>query len=405
MTAAWISVVGIGEDGYDGLSPRARDAVDGAEIIIGGDRHLELVPPSDAQEHLPWGGAINDMIDRMDEKMRDRRLCVLASGDPLMYGIGKRLVARFGIGELNIFPSVSAFSNAAARMGWSLPDTQCVTIHGRPVERLHPYVVPGARLLLLSRDGDSPAEVAALLNARGYGGSSITVFEHMGGAKETRHDGTAVDWSSDSLANLNTIAIECRSGPDGVTWTRTPGLPEDAFEHDGKITKREVRAATLAALAPLPNHLLWDIGAGSGAVAIEWLRAEPTARAVALEHDPVNAERVRRNAKNLGTPSLNVIEAKAPAALGDLDGPPDAVFVGGGVSSPEILTGCWTALRQGGVLVANAVTVEAQHALMTFGAEHDADFTKISVGRSKSVGRFTGMKPFMDVLQLRAEKP
>ena len=398
----WLTIVGIGVDGMEGLSTEARDAVAAAEVLVGGERHLAKIDDTGA-ERVGWGKDFEAGVEAI-RKFEGKRVVVLASGDPMHYGAGATLARRFGINALKIIPVPGAFSLAAARMGWSLPDCNCVTVHGRALERVNLYLAPGARLIVLSWDGRTPAELAALLTAKGYGDSPLAVFEHMGGPGERRVTGTAQDWPGEDIAALNTVCIDCVGGPDAVHWSRAPGLPEEAFEHDNMITKREVRAATISALGPLPGETLWDIGAGSGTVAIEWLRLEPRAEAIAIERDETRLGFIRANAGALGVPELRIVEDAAPEALDGIEGAPDAVFVGGGVSDPAVLAAAWGRLKPGGRLVANAVTLDAQEALLVFRGEHGGDITSISVARSGAVGRLSGLRPLMEVWQLRTDK-
>lgn len=403
MTAPWLTVVGIGEDGLDGLGARARKAVDAADVLAGGRRHLDLVPSAKA-EKIAWGKDFTTSVAEL-KKHKGKQVVVLASGDPMNYGAGAVVARTFLASEIDILPAPGAFSLAAARMAWSLPDTETFTVHGRPVEVLNRHLAPGLRLLILSENAGTPARIATLLTAAGYGPSRIAVLERLGGAEERRIDGTAEAWPHAPGADLNTVAVECIAGPQAKIWPRVPGLPEEAFEHDGQITKREVRAATLARLMPLPGQVLWDIGAGSGAVAIEWLRAEPSAKAVAVERDAERLKRIERNARNLGVPELTIVAGAAPNILRALAPKPDAVFVGGGVGAPSMLDACWQALSSGGRLVANAVTLEGQAALTEFQAKHGGDLARLSVARAKTVGATrTAMKPLMDVLQLAVTK-
>jgi len=394
---AWINVVGIGEDGLDGLAPAVRRLVESSDVLVGGDRHHEKVPDFGG-ERLTWEGGFGAALDEIEER-RGKRITVLASGDPMHFGVGATLGRRFGAGALAVFPVPGAFSLAAARMGWSIPDCRLLTIHGRPLENLGLYVSPGARLLVLSQDGGSPALAAALLTAKGYGDSTLTVLEHMGGPRENRIEGRAASWADDTVADLNTIAIDCVSGDGAVTLSRAPGLPDDAFEHDGQLTKREVRAATLAALQPLPGQVLWDIGAGSGAVAIEWLRLGEARRAVALENDGPRVARIARNAARLGTPALTIIEGRFPDAMAPDIPAPDAVFVGGGISEDGVLKAAWDALGHGGRLVANAVTLEAEQALLTFYRDHGGELVRLSIERAAPIGGKTAFRPMMHITQ------
>lgn len=397
----WLSVVGLGEDGLDGLSPAARVLVGSAEVLVGGKRHLALVP-NGAGERLTWPTPLVDLLPEI-ERRRGRRVCVLATGDPLCYGVAKTLLRAFSRDDMEILPAPSAFSLACARMCWSLPDCETLTLHGRPLELLVPSLQPGARVLLLSNDGGTAAKVAALLRNRGFGGSRMTVLEHMGGPEERRIEGPASDWDDTPRADLNTIALDCEAGSGALYYPTLAGLPDEAFDHDGQITKREVRAATLAALAPVPGQLLWDVGAGAGSVAIEWLRAHRANRAVAIERKPERAARIAANASALGTPLLQVATGAAPAALDDLEAP-DAVFVGGGLSDVAILETCWSLLKPRGRLVANAVTLEGEQALMEWRRKNGGALTRIAVSRAEPVGPFSGWRPLMPVTQLAAVK-
>ncbi len=398
----WLHVVGIGEGGLDDLSPRARAIVESAEILVGGERHLAKIP-SRAAERVAWGESFGQTLEEL-ARFRGRRVVVLASGDPMNYGAGSSVSHRFAREEFAVIPAPGAFSLAAARMGWPIPDLECFTVHGRPFALLDRHLAPGRKLLVLAEDGDTAARLARHLTQRGYGPSKIAALENMGGPDERRADGTAQTWSHPRLGDLVTLAVECVAGPNARILSRAPGLPDEAFVHDGQITKREVRAATLARLMPLPEQVLWDVGAGSGSIAIEWLRAEPSARAFALERDPTRVGTILRNAENLGVPELRVVAGEAPAALDQLPGPPDAVFVGGGVTAAT-LAACWRALSVGGRMVANAVTLDAERTLLDFHAVAGGDLTRIAVERVETLGAHDAMKPQRAVLQLAATKP
>ncbi|HAD87660.1 MAG TPA: cobalamin biosynthesis bifunctional protein CbiET [Rhodospirillaceae bacterium] len=401
----WLSIVGIGEDGLAGLGERARALIDRAEVLVGGERHLAMVP-EDGRPRLNWSEGLDAGIAAVAEQ-EGKAVCVLATGDPLNFGIGKRLVERFGIDATEIVPTAGAFAMLAARMGWSLNDgmVRTVSCHAFPIEVLNRHLLPGLKLLILARNGETPAQAAALLTERGFGDSAMTVFEHMGGPDEGRYDTMAEEWEGHRVKDLNVIALHLWAKPDAQVWPETPGLPEEAFRHDGKITKREVRAATLARLAPMPGQLLWDIGAGSGAVAIEWLRAAPGTRAVAIERAPDRHEDIEANASNLGVPQLILLKGDAPDCLAEAGDPPDAVFVGGGLSRPGVIEAGLEALKPGGRLVANAVTLEAQQILMQHQKEHGGELTRIAVARSGRVGEMTAMRPLMEVLQWTWTKP
>jgi precorrin-6Y C5,15-methyltransferase (decarboxylating) len=407
----WLTVVGIGDDGLAGLSGAARALVDTAELLVGGERHQAMVPETSA-ERLTWDGGVHRAAERIAQ-WRGRRVVVLATGDPMWYGGGANLARAFDPDELTVIPHSGAFSLAAARMLWPLADVGCVTVHGRPLEVLNLYVQPGARLLVLSRDGETPAKAAALLAGRGFGPSAITVLEHLGGPRERRIDGIAERWQYPRAADLNTLAIECRSGPSPRLLPPVPGLPDELFESDGQLTKREVRAVTIAALAPLPGQVLWDVGAGSGSVAIEWLRAAPRyrtasggqARAVAIERDAGRCASIARNAAALGVPQLEIVHGQVPDALAGIDAQPDTIFVGGGAARPGLLDRCWDVLPAGGRLVANAVSLEAGARLVEFRRRHGGDLTRFAISRAGPVGRLSAFRALMEVTQYVGTKP
>lgn len=376
-----ITVIGIGEDGLTGLSPAARALVDGAEVLVGGERHLAKAPDHDG-ERLDWSAGFPSTLDMIEARM-GQKVVVLASGDPSHFGVATTLIRRFGADKVFVLPAPSSVSLACARMGWSVPDVTVVTIHGRPLENLNLHLAPNARLVVLARDGKSPAEVAELLTAKGFGPSTITVLEHVGGDQENRLEGVAQDWTHDTCADLCILAIDCVAGSDARPLSRLAGLPDDAFEHDGQLTKREVRAATLARLGPLPGETLWDVGAGAGSIAIEWMRTDLSCSAVAIERDADRAARIARNAASLGVPRLKIVEAEAQDALKSLEGAPDVIFIGGGVGMPGLLDAAWDRLKSGGRLVANAVTAEGAAALTAMRQTHGGELIQISIARAK----------------------
>lgn len=410
-TGPWINVVGVGDDGLDGLAPSVRALIDGAELLVGGERHQAMVATTPA-ERLTWEGGVHRAADEI-ARWRGRRVVVLATGDPMWFGGGANLARTFGPDEMAVIPHPGAFSLAAARMLWPLADVECVSVHGRPLETLNLHIQPGARLLVLSRDGDTPARAAALLIARGFGPSAITVLEHLGSTEERRLEGLAETWDHPRAANLNTLAIESRAGPRPRLLPRVPGLPDALFENDGQLTKREVRAATIAALAPQPGETLWDVGAGSGSIAIEWLRAVPCWRragggdagAVAIERDAGRCATIARNATALGVPQIRVVQGAAPEVFASIDAAPDAIFVGGGAARTGLLERCWDRLPSGGRLVANAVSLEAGARLLDFRQRHDGELVRIAVARAGPVGRLTGLRALMEVTQYAGAKP
>ena len=393
MTAPWLTIVGIGEDGIDGLSPAARALVECADILVGGERHLTLVGEI-AAEKRTWPSPFAQGRALL-ESLRGRRVVVLASGDPMWFGIGATVTRWFDPADMTVIPHPGAFSLAAARLGWPVQDCLCLTVHGRPLAALALHFQPGRRLLVLGEDGGSPAAIAALLAESGFAGSRLVALERLGGPHERIHEGAG---PADPLA---VIAVEIVANPGARPLSLVPGLPDDAFLHDGQLTKREIRAATLAALAPLPGQMLWDIGAGSGSVAIEWMRAGGVA--IALEPRPERAERIALNAARLGVPGLTLIRAAAPAGLPT--GTPDSVFVGGGVSAPGVLDASWSALASGGKLLANAVTAEGEAALLAFHSAHGGELTRLSVARLGAVGQFHSWHAAMPVTQYCGTKP
>jgi precorrin-6Y C5,15-methyltransferase (decarboxylating) len=400
---AAIVVVGIGADGWDGLAPLSRAEVERAEVLVGSARQLALVPSAVAARRLPWPSPLSEALPGLLEEHADRALVVLASGDPMLSGIGTTLTRLLGHERVRVLPAPSSVSLACARLGWAVEETEVVTLVGRPLELLHPHVQPGRRLLVLGSDADTPGQVAALLAARGYGQSVVTVLGGLGGPDEEVRSGTAAAWSQPAPA-LAVTALECRADPGTTPLPTTPGLPDGAYESDGQLTKAEVRAVTLARLAPLPGQQLWDVGAGSGSIGIEWMRVHPTCRAVAVEASAERAERIERNAARLGVPYLQVVRGRAPEALAQLP-VPHAVFIGGGLTTPGLVEQCWAALPAGGRLVANAVTVESEAVLAGWFARVGGDMVRLGVQRAEPVGTFTGWKPAMPVTIWSVVKP
>ncbi|SFD16935.1 precorrin-6Y C5,15-methyltransferase (decarboxylating) [Thiohalospira halophila DSM 15071] len=393
--APWLAVVGLGDDGPAGLAPRARSLVEEAGTVFGGERHLGLLPEQSGQERIPWPSPLTEALPWIEAR-RGRPVCVLASGDPFWYGIGATLARHLPAAEMEVVPAPSAFSLAAARLGWPLQETRCLSLHGRALERIHPWLQEGARLLVLSWDGTTPAALAQRLTERGFGGSRLTVLEHLGGTAEDRRTTRAADWSEPETAALNTVAVECRAEPGARIIPRSPGRPESAFHHDGNITKREVRAVALARLAPESGERLWDLGAGSGAVGVEWMLTDPANHAVAVEHRTDRLENIAANAREFGVPDLECIQGRAPDALAGLPDP-DAIFIGGGLTSPGLLERCHAALPTGGRLVATSVTVEGDAALAAAADRYGGELSRLAVERAEPLGGFTGWAPLRPV--------
>jgi precorrin-6Y C5,15-methyltransferase (decarboxylating) len=400
--SARIVVVGIGAEGWEGLAPAARDAILGADEIVGSGRQLELLPAGDGPPRRPWPSPMSPAVDALVER-RDGTVCVLASGDPMLHGIGATLAARVGPGRLTVMGQVSAFSLACARLGWPAAGVELISAVGRPVEAVARVLQPGRRLVVYCTGRDGAAAVADVVGRAGYGASRFVVLEQLGAAGERIADTEARAWVGRDADPLHCVAIDCARTAQAPLRPLVPGLPDDAYETDGALTKWPVRAATLAALAPVPGGLLWDVGAGSGSVGIEWLRAEPTARAIAVEQRADRAARIARNAGALGVPGLEVVTGSAPEALRALPAP-DAVFVGGGAGVPGVLAGCWEALAPGGRIVANAVTLETESVLVGARAERGGDLVRLAVSHAEPIGRFTGWRAQRPVVQWSAVK-
>jgi precorrin-6B C5,15-methyltransferase / cobalt-precorrin-6B C5,C15-methyltransferase len=384
-----IAVVGIGADGWAGLGEAARAAIRAAETIVGSERQLGLLPDLPARKRA-WPSPIDPLLDELDDGT-----CVLASGDPMLYGIGATLARRVGRERLAVHPHPSALALACARLGWPAAEVELVSAVGRPPEAVAAFLQPRRRIVALGGAGD----LAAVLRDRGFGASRFVVLEQLGGPRERITEGTAQDWEGDADP-LHCVAIECRGAP---AYPRTPGLPDDAYENDGQLTKWPARAVTLAALRPRPYAVLWDVGAGSGSVAIEWLRAERLARAVAVEARPDRVARIRDNARRLGVPGLDVREGSAPAALAALE-PPDAIFVGGGTGNAGLLDACWEALAAGGRIVANAVTIDGERALHAARAAHGGDLLRLEVSRAEPLGGLEAWRPQRPLVQWSADR-
>jgi len=394
MTVPWLHVVGIGEDGMEGLTPATRAVVEAAEVIVGGDRHHALSDTVTA-ERVAWPSPFDAMIG-MIEGFRGRRVVILVTGDPLWFSVGARIGRAIPAGEIVYHPQLSAFQLAAARMGWSLADAETLTVHGRPVEQMIAFIQPDARLLILTTGAETPARIAAFLTERGFGQSRMTVLAAMGGAGEARFDGVADGWDH-VVPAFNTLAVDCVAASDAALTPRVPGLEDGLFASDGTMTKREVRAVTVAKLMPMRGALLWDVGTGCGSVAIEWMRAARYARAVGIEPRADRRAMAAANALALGVPKFEIVEGTAPGAFAGL-APPDAIFIGGGVTE-EVVAAAWDALRPLGRLVVNAVTLESEAVLVGVAARRGGELVKLGVARAEALGSRTAWRPGIEVVQ------
>jgi precorrin-6Y C5,15-methyltransferase (decarboxylating) len=447
---AWLHIIGVGEAGVDALPQATRLIIGYAETILGPERFLRQVeevltgatppeldetsdfvakrnfeavaralldedgqprqevglprqPEPDMPDLVEWEGGLDRMIAQV-KRLRDTPTIILASGDPMWFGIGATLARHLDAGEFEIHPHPSAFQLAAAALRWPLQSVNCISLHGRPAELIHPHIVPGSRVLALTSDSDTARQVADILSARGYAESTITVLENLGGPEEQTTSAMAVDFDSSSVGDFYVLAVDCAPGSEAELLPPVPGLPDDAFVHDGQLTKREIRAATIAKLVPLPGAMLWDVGAGSGAIGIEWMRAAREAEAIAFESDEDRLKLIATNALTLGVPHLRIESGEAPKSFSGMPAP-DAVFLGGAVSDESIFTACWEALKPGGRLVANAVTIDGETALYDRHAKFGGDLVRIETSVLDTVGEHRVLRPRMAVLQWNAIKP
>ena len=401
-----IDVVGVGASGLGSLTPDALRLVDEAEVVVGGDRHLAMLGERPNMRLVPWPSPLLPGLRALLDDVSHRRVVVLASGDPHVSGIGSTLVRDLGAEAVRVHPAVSSVALARARMGWASEESEVVTLVGRDVDRLRRDLAPRARLVVLTSGEDAPTRIAALLAEEGYAGSRLSVLGDLGSPAESRTDGVAASWDGRPAPRLHLVCIECvQSSADPAPRARSlvPGLPETAYEHDGQLTKRIVRAAALAHLAPRPGDVLWDLGAGAGSVGIEFARQHPRNEVHAVERDPARAERVRRNARSLGVPGLHVVEAASADVLATLPRP-DAVFVGGGATA-ALLDACWAALAPGGRLVVHGVTVETEVLLHEVRGRLGGSMSRIAVEDLDEIGSLHGWKPARAITQWSVEKP
>lgn len=400
---SWLSVVGIGEDGLAGLGAAARAAITDADIVFGGARHLQLASGAISGQARQWPSPFTAAIDAVLAE-RNRKVCVLASGDPFHYGVGATLCRHVDASQMAVFPHPSAFSLAAARLGWPLQDVVSLSLHGRPLDLIRPHLHTGARILALTSDDNGPAALAELLTQAGFGISIITVLEALGGPAEQIRSNVAMQFELADINPLNICAVSVVALPHARVLPYTPGLDDALFEHDGQLTKRDIRALTLSALAPRRNELLWDIGAGSGSIGIEWMLADPSLRAIAIEAQPDRAARILRNAQAFGVPDLEVRIGTAPQALTELP-EPHAIFIGGGGSDSGVLDAAIAALRPTGRLVVNAVTLELEAQLLARHAGLGGKLTRIAVSHADAIGAMTAWRPAMPITQWAWTKP
>lgn len=381
----------------------AQRLISDAELVVGGKRHLGLAGELISGRRLSWPSPIRDALPEI-EKLRGRPVVVLASGDPFHYGVGDMLVEAVPADETLCLPQPSSFSLAAARLGWSLQEVALVSLHGRAFEAIVRHLQPGARILVLSWDGETPGKLAGLLAGRGMGGSRLVVLENLGGERERLRETTAEEFVLGAAAPLNIVALEIVAAADAVVIPLAPGLDDDLFESDGQLTKRDVRAVTLSALAPRHGELLWDVGLGAGSIAIEWLLRHPSLRAIGFEADPERAARAARNAAALGAPDLAIVQGRAPECFRGQPAP-DVVFVGGGLSNKGMFDAVWSALKPGGRLVANAVSISSEALLIDAFERLGGELVRLQVGKAERVGEAFAWKQALPIVQWRVAKP
>jgi precorrin-6Y C5,15-methyltransferase (decarboxylating) len=399
--ARWLSIIGVGEDAPEGLSPAARTLIAQAALVVGGRRHLDLVAGIPTGETMVWPSPPQAAFPAIVAR-RGSPVCVVASGDPFFYGIGPLLAQLVPPEEMICLPGPSSFGLAAGRLGWALQDCALVTLHARRLERIIPHLQPHARILTLTGDQTTPGKLANLLVRDGFGDTSMTICERLGGPHERLTTTTAAEFALTGIDPLNVVALALTAARGARIVSLTPGLPDDWFEHDGQLTKQDIRAATLAALAPRRGELLWDIGAGAGSISIEWMLTDPSNRAIAIERDSARVGRIARNAADLGVPDLVIVEGVAPAALRTLPRP-DVVFIGGGLA--RTIDAAWEALPSNGRMVANSVTIETQAELIGRYKAFGGTLKMIQVAQADPVGGFTVMHPSRPVTQWAATKP
>lgn len=383
----WLSIIGIGENGLKDLAGASREALDRAEVVFGSPRHLALV---DHPGKRPWPVPFS-LAPLL--ALRGRPVAALVSGDPFWHGAGGSLAQELAPGEWRAYPGVPVPSLVAARLGWRLEEVTCLGLHAAPLERLRRHLTDGARLIVTLRDGAAPSALAGYLTALGFGPSALHVMEHLGGPRERIRRHAAHD-DLPAFENLVACAVEVRGGKG---LPQVPGLADDLFDHDGQITKRPIRALALSALAPRAGELLWDLGAGSGSVGIEWLLSHPRNRAVGVERDPARAARARANALSFGVAHFDIREGAALELLPGLP-TPDAVFIGGGLDG-ALLDAVWAGLPAGTRIVAHGVTLETESLLAGAQARLGGTLLRIELSQAAPLGGKRGWKASHPVVQ------
>lgn len=399
MTDPRFVVVGLGADGWDGLTVAAQRELESAHVIYGSARQIDLLAPVRA-ELRPWASPMSKHLRDVLAGAEPEPVHILASGDPMFHGVGASIVKQVGAQHVRIIPAVSSASLAAARLGWDLSTTSIRSIVDRPLDSILSAVTDDVRLLILSRDETSPAHIAELLTTHGFGWSQVTVLEQLGSDRERHVTGIARTWGAPVVDRLNLVAVHCV----GPAVSSQAGLPDADFSNDGQLTKQGVRALTVTALRPAQRQLMWDVGAGAGSIAIEWLRTDPSCTAIAFESDPVRRERIARNAADMGVSGNLTVLGRAP---GDFEHAPDpdTIFIGGGVTAPGMVDGCWEALLDGGRMVANAVTIESEAVLVRWRSLVGGTLRRFHFDHAEPLGSMTTWRPTLPVTQWIADKP
>ncbi len=387
----WLSIIGVGEDGFDRLSKPARALLEQAEVLVSSQRIFNLLGDCD-KERITWSNNFSETVEKI-LALKPRKVCILATGDPMFFGIGSTLTRYVSADETDVVPSLSIFSLICAKMMWSQSDAVAISLHGREINSLLRFLHPAAKLVLLSHDNQTPKKVAELLCHVGYEKSKMQVFEHLDGEQETISQTTTDEFALDNISGFNTIALECNAEQAKLPVSRIPGLADHYFSSDGVMTKQHVRALTLCSLAPKSGETLWDVGAGSGTIAIEWLRSVEGTKAYAIEQLPERIDYIHQNANKLGTPELNIIESVADSQTLRKLPEPDAIFIGGGSSDYELIHYCWERLKPNGRLVINSVSVDAEQNLLRAVKEFGGELSRIAVEHLQSLGKQQAWKP------------
>ncbi len=417
----WLTIIGIGQEGYDLLNHNAKTALKTAKLILGSKRQLSLIPKdkTKAAKRELWPSPMQPRLERL-KKQRPKNTVIIATGDPLCWGIGEHFSNTLDAHEMHIIPAPSIITLIAAKMHWPSATTQSLSLCSQPIEAIARYLEPGKNLILLSATSEHPNKIANFLKTHAYGPSKLTILENLGDQNEsiTKTTAKALTSKPRKFAALNSLAIGLEKEPTSTTLTHNPGLPDEAFEHDGQLTKQHMRAITLAHLRPSTGELLWDIGTGNGSIAIEWLRSTPNTNAIAFEKNNKRAQTCKHNADNLGVPHLQIIKGEAPASFQTkqlkqvaIEQPtnPDAIFIGGGITVPTLLDKALKALKPGGRLVANTVSIEGEAILIKAYQTHGGALSRHSHQQADPIGNhasnFHGWRPQMAIIQWVYHKP